>query len=151
MQEIDETSQRVRTLLIMVVVSVGFIAGLSFLLDKDSNTAAFLLDLGTKYLPYPLTIQNVMWVMFFVTAGEVYLRYQRASIESAQLKSGLLDEDPETMLVMDDLGAVNAQAKRQGGYFLQRLVNRSILQFQSSESVDPDQLVTELIIRADAA
>ena len=123
-------------MLIMLGVSVIFIGGLSVLMDNDSAAASFLLDLGTKHLPYPLTIQNVMWVMFFLTAGEVYLRYQRGSVESAQLKAGLLDEDPETMLVMDDLGAINAKAKSQGGYFLQRLVNRSILQFQSSESID---------------
>ncbi|MFK7914711.1 MAG: MotA/TolQ/ExbB proton channel family protein [Pseudomonadales bacterium] len=136
MQEIDESQQRTRVMLLMVGVSIAFVAILSFVLDSKGVAGAFLLDLGTKFLPYPLTIQNVMWVMFFVTAGEIYIRYRRASVESAQLKLGLLDEDPETMLVMDDLGDINAQAKRQGGYFLQRLVNRSILQFQSSGSVD---------------
>lgn len=136
MQEIDETGQRVRTMLIMLGTSVAFVALLTLILDSEGAAGAFLLDLGTKYLLYPLTIQNVMWIMFFVTAGEIYLRYKRASVETAQLKAGLLDEDPETMLVMDDLGAINSQAQRQGGYFLQRLVTRSILQFQSSESVD---------------
>ena len=136
MQEIDETSKRITYLLISLAVGVGFVLLLSLILDSEGGAGAFLLDLGTKHLPYPLTIQNVMWILFFVSCGEILIRYQRASIETAQLQSKLLPENEDQMLVQKDLGDIYKKAKASGGYFLQRLVMRSILQFQSSGSID---------------
>ena len=62
------------------------------------------------------------------------VRHRRASLESLQLGKRLLPEDDETMLRLQDLGAIRARVRGQESFFLQRLVTRCILQFQSSKS-----------------
>ena len=67
------------------------------------------------------------------------MRIQRATVEDNQLKKNLLPEDDSTMLRSEDLGefykAANTNPRVQN-CFLQRLISRTILQFQSSQSVD---------------
>ena len=116
-----------------VVVALGFIAGLSLILT-DGRAAAFLLDRDSTVFDYPFTIQNLMWLVFFGAMGEVTVRHRRASLESLQLGKRLLPEDDETMLRLQDLGAIRARVRGQESFFLQRLVTRCILQFQSSKS-----------------
>ena len=90
-------------------------------------------------LPYPYTIHNLMWLMFFLGCGEIWLRIRQAGREQAPIGDRLLPEDPEMMLRARDLGPVYRRV-REGGYaegtFLPRLIGRTILQFQSSRSVD---------------
>lgn len=136
MEQLDETPLRLRIMLIALAAGCMFVLVASLVLDAESLLGAFLLDVGTEHLPYPLTVQNVMWLIFFITAGEIYVRYRRADREAAQLRLALLPEDDQTMLVQSDLGAINAAVKPGKGYFLQRLITRCILQFQSSKSID---------------
>ena len=57
----------------------AFVALLSLFLDgPDSRAGAFLLDRHTENLPYPFTIQNVMWLMFFVGCGELWARFNQS-------------------------------------------------------------------------
>ncbi len=116
-------------------VALGFVALLSLLLP-DGRAATFLLDRNSPVLDYPFTIQNLMWLIFFGAAGELTLRFRRASLEWEQLGRGLLPEDEETMLRLKDLGVVRARVRGQEQFFLQRLVTRCVLQFQSSKSTD---------------
>jgi len=122
-----------------VVIAVGFIAVASDLL-AGSGAAKALLDLPPSgdYLPYPVTIQNVMWVMFFLGCGELLVRHLQGAGETAQLGRKLLPEDGSTMLRAQDLGGIYNQVKEtaQKPYFLQRLVLRTIAQFQSSRSIN---------------
>ncbi len=89
--------------------------------------------------PYPFTIQNLMWLMFFVGCGEIWTRLRQAGRDRAPIVARLLPEDEETMLRAGDLGPIYRRV-REGGYaedaFLPRLIGRTILQFQSSRSVD---------------
>ena len=85
---------------------------------------------------YPLTIQNLMWLVFFGALGEVTVRHWRAGIEAEQMRKRLLPEDDETMLRLQDLGAIRSRVRGQETFFLQRLISRCILQFQSSKSTD---------------
>ena len=88
---------------------------------------------------YPLTIQNLMWLLFFVGIGEIWVRFQRGRGEMGQLAKRLLPEDEATMLRGKDLGPVYAavtEAAHERHYFLQRLIQRIVLQFKSSGSVD---------------
>ena len=90
-------------------------------------------------VPYPFTIQNLMWLMFFVGCGEIWSRLRQTGREQAPMSDRLLPDDPELMLRASDLGPIY-QRVQQGGYaedaFLPRLIKRTILQFQSSRSVD---------------
>ncbi len=110
---------------------------LSLTLDAEQYAGAFLLDRGSQ--TYPFTVQNVMWIMFFIGLGELVVRGRRAVLEQRQVGLKLLPEDETTMLRSKDLGPIYArsrQALETGGYFLQHLIVRAILQFQSSKSVN---------------
>ncbi|MFA0809523.1 MotA/TolQ/ExbB proton channel family protein [Microbulbifer epialgicus] len=87
---------------------------------------------------YPFTIQNLMWILFFIGLGDVWLRLRQGKSELAQLDKNILPEDEKTMLRKEDLSEVYKRMKQLKGnnYFLQRLVARGILQFQSGRSVD---------------
>ena len=70
---------------------VVFIGMLSLLLS-EGFFADFLLDRNSKFMPYPLTIQNIMWLVFFIGGGELLLRYLQTDREIKQIHVGLLPE-----------------------------------------------------------
>ena len=90
------------------------------------------------YIPYPLTIQNLMWLLFFWGLAEIITRHFQTSRDMEPVNARLLPEDRETMLRAEDLGPLYRRVN-EGGYsenaFLPRLITRTILQFQSSRSV----------------
>lgn len=104
----------------------------------DAVTAGdVLLDRSSKI--YPLTIQNLMWLLFFVGLGDVSVRFLRGGRELRQMELRLLPEDDETMLRSQDLGDIYTRVRPPPlvePNFLQRLIMRVVLQFQSSRSVD---------------
>lgn len=113
--------------LFVLVMSVAF---------TDGRAAAFLLDRNSTIFPYPFTIQNGMWLVFFIGLGETWVRSRRTALEERQLARGLLPEDPETMLRVSDLGPFLAGTRGKEEFFLQRMVSRCVLQFQSSKSTE---------------
>lgn len=124
---------------VAVVLSLMWIGLLSALLESGSRYAALLLDMRSGNDVYPLSIQNMMWVMFFLAMGELLIRARQASQERRQLSAGLLPTDESILFRADDLSTyysrINETAKP-GPYFLQRLLLRAIQQFQISRSVD---------------
>lgn len=106
----------------------------------SGGLAKALLDFppGNGLLPYPVTIQNIMWVMFFFGCGELLVRHLQGMNEHRQLSKQLLPEDDSTMLRAGDLGAIYHRVKASSPrpYFLQRLILRTSAQFQSSRSID---------------
>lgn len=135
----DETRIRLTAALTGIACAIVLITLLTFLLDEEGQSGAFLLDLDTQVFRYPFTIQNVMWIMFFIGAGEVFVRVRNANRETAQIGRHLLPEDDSVMLRLNDLGPINSRIRSEPEsmtFFLQRLINRCILQFQASKSVD---------------
>lgn len=101
------------------------------------SAAALLLDRGSG--SYPLTIQNAMWLLFFFGLGELWVRSHRARRETEQFRKGLLPEDDSSMLRAKDLAPIYSSAVRSGRaryYRLQRLIVRTVQQFQVSRSID---------------
>ena len=131
----SELTHRLIGWAVALATGLGFI-GVTSVLLTDGRTAAFLLDRNSTVFDYPFTIQNLMWLIFFGTLGEVETRRRRAGVEALQLDKGLLPEDDETMLRLRDLGAIRTRVRGQEDFFLQRLVARCVLQFQSSQSTD---------------
>ena len=138
----------------VLVFGGGLLAGLVFialamLLVGDASTIREIV-LGNSLLwrapdrtvdfglYYPYTIQNAMWLIFFIGLANIADRHLHTNRDLKPLNARLLPEDPETMLRATDLGPIYRQVKI-GGYpedaFLPRLINRTILQFQSSRSV----------------
>ncbi|MCG5539350.1 MotA/TolQ/ExbB proton channel family protein [Halorhodospira sp. 9622] len=126
----------------VAIISAGaglvWVVLLHFLLPADGYWAEFLLDRQGSF--YPLSIQNLMWLIFFVGLGELAFALWRMWESRAELDQHYLPEDEETVLVVDDLGGLYKNLRKhkglERGYFLPRLIQRVVLQFQSSRSVD---------------
>lgn len=131
----EELRERLTAAGLGVVAAFVFIA-LASLLFREGFFADLLLDRNSTVFPYPFTMQNGMWVLFGGAAGELWVRFQRGGFERAQLEAGLLPEDEETMLRARDLGPIRSRCRGREGFFLQRVVSRCVLQFQSSRSTD---------------
>jgi biopolymer transport protein ExbB/TolQ len=121
--------------LVCVVIGLAIVALLHFTLPD--GIAKVLLDRGG--VGYPLSVQNAIWIVFTVGCGELFVRFCVGGAEARQLSQKYLPEDERTILQASDLGDVyrivrqNPDAQR---CFLPRLIQRAILQFQSSRSID---------------
>jgi biopolymer transport protein ExbB/TolQ len=92
---------------------------------------------------YPLTVQNIMWVVFALGIGELIVRTRDAFAEQAELAKGYLPEDEITILQSPDLRRIYAVARgavqdggASQGRFLPRLIQRVVTQVQTNQSVD---------------
>ena len=137
--QMTNTRERLWTMAVSLVIGVVVISVMSVLFAGTQSPAGdFLLDRYTKNLPYPFTIQNVMWLMFFFGCGELWVRYIHSGRELAQLSKRYLPEDTTTMLRAEDLGGIYKRmraSESERNFFLQRLAGRCILQFQASRSL----------------
>ena len=136
---IDEAlNRRLQVFGVSVVAGVFAIAFMTLLFDNlDAQKAgAFLLDRHTAHFPF--TIQNFMWLMFFVGCGELWERFRQSHLELAQISKGYLPEEESVMLRARDLGDFYLKVRPRAGerrFFLQLLIARCILQFQGSQSI----------------
>lgn len=130
-------STRLQYFLISQGIACVFIAACYFIFASDATLMVVLFDTQSR-LGFPLTVQNLMWLATFAGAAELVVRQKAAAGEELQLELKLLPEDDSTMLRAQDLGETYARATAISdgdGYFLQRLIKRIVLQFQSSSSV----------------
>lgn len=115
-----------------------FIGILHIIFVKDSTGAMILLDYHQNSILYPFSIQNIMWIIFFIGLSELWLRYLQGHLESYQLSRHYLPEDEKTVLQAKDLGTIYKYVKNSTHnsiLFLPRLIQRIILQFQTTQSV----------------
>ena len=138
--QLNETTLRMAAAGGGLLFGILFVAVMSFALSAPPNelsAGGILLDRSSGI--YPATIQNLMWLLFFVGMADVLVRFLRGGRELRQMGFELLPEDEETMLRAKDLGDIYARIRpspfAETG-FLQRLIGRIVLQFQSSRSVD---------------
>ncbi len=135
-----ELEQRLKASGVSLTGGIISVAIMSFVFDHpDSSAGAFLLDRHTENFPYPFTVQNVMWLMFWVGCGELWVRFNQARLEMDQISKRYLPEDDEVMLRARDLGSVYGRVRPVAAaraFYLQRLIMRCILQFQGSRSVN---------------
>ena len=128
---------RVKHFLISIFIGALLLFIVTFLVDFDSVIGRIVL--GSDSASFPLTLQVFMWLTFAVGLGELFLRHRTSVVERKQLLLGLLPEDEETLLEAEDLGVIVRKLKSQANhnnYYLQRLLKRILLQFQSSRSIE---------------
>ena len=133
----DDTSTRLLVLASSLLGGCMALAAAGSLIDGAA--ADFLFDKRSNFFRYPFTIQNLMWLIFAAGIGEIGVRLYSASRETMQMKRGLLPEEEEAMLRAQDLGRYYKRIRLDSAdraRFLQRLITRTVLQFQSSRSVD---------------
>ncbi len=128
----------------MTIFTGAILAGIIFVglmsaVLPEGFFADFLLDRNSRSLPYPVTVQNIMWIVFFIGAGELVVRYIQTNKEILQIHKNLLPEDDTTLLRKQDLGSLYKRVKgtmAEEPCFMQRLLSRCILQFQVSGAID---------------
>lgn len=119
-----------------------FVAAGTFLLPKGSALAVFLFDHSDKSFfnsIYPFTIQNAMYLMTAVGLADLYVRGRATARERRYLKLGLLPEDDNTILRIEDLGPIRrrvAELMAAEDSFLPPLLDLSMLQLLTSKSID---------------
>ena len=127
---------RTITLIISVITALVVIALLSKLLPPTA--AAILLDVNRS--TYPFTVQNILWVAFFVGLGELSIRWRAGRLEASQIERGYLPEDEETVLRPGaDLTPIYQKvraSKYRETCFVPRLIERCVLGFNISHSAD---------------
>lgn len=129
-----------RGLILTLALLAGCVfVGVATLVMGKGHAGIILLDSATTTFPYPVTIQNVMHLFFFIGMGEIFVRWRVAEREFAFVAQRLLPEDGETVLQSQDLPgirrATTGKFNSEHG-FLPFLVDLCILQFQASRSVD---------------
>ncbi|MBF0229867.1 MAG: MotA/TolQ/ExbB proton channel family protein [Desulfamplus sp.] len=130
----------------LTVLGISFIAGCIFVgvlwhLIGDTMAGIILLDSKSELFKpvFPITIQNIMHIQFFIGLGELYVRWRVSTREQNFIKQGFLPEDDETVLQFSNLGDIRRQTANrfdQEHGFLPSLIDLCILQFQSSRSID---------------
>ena len=143
--EQQESSYRIIVALVAAIIGAVFIGVMSMIFSPSGGEVGelvlgdILFDRSTDVFPYPLTIQNIMWMLFMIGFGELWVRFDRGKKEVAQLKRGLLPEDDATMLRAKELVPIFSNivdSKTSRYFYLPRLIQRIILQFQNSQSID---------------
>ena len=130
---------RVVTLAGSLAAGLAWVGLLSVLLPAGAENVLAQLLVDRDRGSYPFTIQNVMWVVFFVAAGDLLVRHLAGRLEEDQLRLSLLPEDDRTVLRQEDIGPLFRRVRQsdaEGRYWLQRLLTGVMLQFQVSGSVD---------------
>lgn len=127
---------RVLTLLISVSAALLVIALLARVLPPAA--ASVLLDIHRA--SWPITVQNALWLAFFIGLGEVAIRWRAGRIEESQFGRDYLPTEDEIVLRPgDDLTPIYRRV-RASRYrtvcFVPRLIERCILNFNLSHSVD---------------
>jgi biopolymer transport protein ExbB/TolQ len=135
-----EIPDRRKIMAIATGTAALFVAILTLILSKDSRSAQLLLDFSKfSHFPYPLTIQNLEHILFFIALGELFVRWRVAERELGFLKMGFLPEDDHTVLQAQDLSPIRRKVAphvQEEHGILPSLIDLSILQFQSGRSID---------------
>ena len=124
------------TLTISLVTAIIAIALMARILPPGA--ASIMLDLYRS--TWPVTVQNFLWVAFFVGLGELSIRWRAGRLEESQLDRNYLPEDEESVLRPGDDITPIYQKVRNSKYrevcFVPRLIERCVLGFNLSHSAD---------------
>lgn len=141
--EVNEQKYRLIMVLIAIIITIIFVGLFALVLSPadaqngEVRIGDVLFDRSSKL--FPLTLQNLMWLMFFIGLGEIWVRYDRAGKELKQIQHNLLPENDDALLRAKDLIPIYQKFKdnkSSRNYFAQRIIKRIILQFQVSKSID---------------
>lgn len=124
-------------LALIVLLVASMFTGVSAENSTELALADVLFDRSSPI--YPFTIQNLMWLFFFLCAGEIWVRWTRATQEFSQLARNLLSDDEAILYRSKDLVPIYQaiQGDSVGAqFYLQRLIKRIIMQFQITQSTD---------------
>ena len=130
---------RTHIALIALLAGVVFIAS-GLMLDwmlRDATgatmTGKVLFDIGGSF--GFLSIQNFMWIAFFVGLGELFFRYQYLGNYERALQQHYLPDDPQVLLTPADMPPLyRSMAGRHGE--LENMIRNLVMRFQAGRSVE---------------
>lgn len=94
------------TVIALAIAALLILIG-SFALPFGSPAAALLFDHQPySIFPFPLTIQNMTYMIFAAGMADLFVRWRTARHERALLGMHFLPEDDTSILQIDDLGPV---------------------------------------------
>ena len=130
------TRIRIITFLVCALTAVLFIALLAKVLPQEY--AQIVLDIERS--TWPITVQTIMWIVFFIGLGELAIRWYYGWLEAAQIARNYLPEDEETVLKPGEDMTPIYQKVRASKYrdicFVPRLIERCVLGYNLSHSAD---------------
>lgn len=116
----------------------------SFVLRTDSIVAIVLIDRQSPL--YPLTVQNILHLLFVLGIGEVLVRLYGAADARKQIAKNLLAQSGETHFTESRLRDIQQVIREDGGEYhrhLHRLIHRVIQQYLATGSVGDAQSVLD--------
>ncbi len=128
-----------------IAVSVSLLTAVAAIAIMDAalpeTWQALLID--RERATYPITVQNVMWLVFAFGCAELFIRFREARAEEAEMRHGYLPQDERTILQTPELRQVYARTREamashpsRRRRYLPRLIHRVITQFQTTRSID---------------
>lgn len=124
------------TAIISAALGVFVIVLLSLILPD--SLARIMLDIDRE--TWPFTVQNIMWIVFAVGLGELFMRYRSAREEERQIRQAYLPEDDASLLRPgEELNEIYQAVTATPTYeeaFLPRLISRCVLTFNMTGSAD---------------
>lgn len=127
---------RASTAIISAAIGVFLIVLLSLVLPD--SLAQIMLDVDRE--TWPFTVQNIMWIVFAVGLGELFMRYRAAREEERQISQSYLPEDDASLLRPgEELNEIYQTVTATQTYdvsFLPRLISRCVLTFNMTGSAD---------------
>jgi biopolymer transport protein ExbB/TolQ len=97
------SDRRIKFGVAAVILCLAFL-GATFLLPNDFRPAVVFFD--RKSSIYPFTMQNVMWIFFFLGVGELCSRISRIRENNRGLAAGYLSEQPDIFYGRADIGEI---------------------------------------------
>jgi MotA/TolQ/ExbB proton channel family len=98
--------------------------------------------------PYPLTIQNLMTIVFGLGLGDLVFRHRESRSEEGIVELSFLPEDDRTVLMVRDLTPIRKKVLAAGisGSFLAGVINECILRFQATRTIDQTHSVLNTMV-----
>lgn len=129
---------RTRVALIALLLGMVLVAVVGSL-PLSEEMASLLFDKprsgGGSFFPYPFTIQNLMWLVFFLGLGELFTRVQLIRSCERALQASYLPEGEDVILTHRDMGRLYRAIRTASGEPA-RLIRSLVLRFQASQSVE---------------
>lgn len=123
---------RTKIALIALIVAALFITlGLS--LSNGSMVGKVLFDEGGNFGYF--SIQNFMWLAFFIGIGELFFRYQHLGSYKYALQQGYLPTDPQILLTPKDMPELYRSMSGRHGE-IENMIRNLIMRFQAGQSVE---------------
>lgn len=123
---------RIHVALIAIVIAIVVIV-LGWSLSGDSRVGKVLFDAGGSMGLF--SIQNFMWLAFFIGLGELFYRYQHLGNYENALQQCYLPNDPQILLTPDDMPDIYRSVSDHNGE-LENMIRNLVMRFQAGHSVE---------------